>query len=327
MLETIRQYAREKLLETGGCEILRDRHLDYFVKLTKQAEPELFRSNQVFWLNKLDDELDNLRLALDWALATDVDAGLQLMIPPQLYWDARGDFREVEGWLSQFLELYDKADSLRARGRLMYGQAVALGGDFEKAREIGEQSLELSRAISDQHTEALSLWCSGMLIAIQGDNARGIPILEQSLALYRSLGDKFGQATVMAWMSLNNHDLEDSKAHLFESLQLFRELGHLSGIAVCLNELAHRTIWGGDFSLPIPWLEEARALHRQLGNTLREADSVSYYGLLAYWQGDYKQARASFEESEKLFEKVGLSFECILVTREYCLCCFATGWL
>ena len=83
----------------------------------------------------------------------------------------------------------------------MYGQAVALGGDFEKAREIGEQSLELSRAISDKQTEALSLWSSGMLIAIQGDNARGIPMLEQSLALYRSLEDKFGQATAMAWMS------------------------------------------------------------------------------------------------------------------------------
>jgi predicted ATPase/class 3 adenylate cyclase len=305
MLETIRQYAREKLLEAGGSEIIRDRHLAYFVNLTKRAEPELFRPNQVYWLNKLDDELDNLRLALDWALAEDVDAGLQLMVTPQLYWDARSDFREVESWLAQFLKHYNNADSLRARGLLMYGQAVALGGDFEAGLKLGEQSLELSRAISDQHTEAFSLWCSGMLIAIQGDNARGIPILEQSLALYRSLGDKFGQATVMAWMSLNNNDLKDSKAHLFESLQLFRELGHLSGIAVCLSELAHRTVWEGDFSSPIPWLEEARELHRQLGNTLREADVISYYGLLAYWQADFKRARAYYEESEKLYEKVG----------------------
>jgi predicted ATPase/class 3 adenylate cyclase len=305
MLETIRQYAREKLLEAGESEILRDRHLTYYVKLTKQAEPELFRSNQVFWLNKLDDEVDNLRLALDWSLARNVEAGLQLMVTPQLFWDARSDFREVESWLAQFLEHYNKADSLRARGLLMYGQAVALGGDFEKAREIGEQSLELSRAISDKQTEALGLWSSGMLIAIQGDNARGIPILEQSLALYRSLEDKFGQATVMAWMSLNSNDLDHSKAHLFESLQLFRELGHLSGIAVCLSELAHRTIWGGDFSSPVPWLEEARELHRQLGNTLREGDVIGYYGLLAYWQADFKQARAYYEESEELYQKVG----------------------
>src|SRR6185295_20083587 len=100
---------------------------------------ELFRPNQVFWLNTLDDELDNLRLALDWALAADVDAGLQLLVTSQLYWDARSDFRDVESWLAQFLKHYNNADSLRARGLLMYGQAVALGGDFEAARQLGEQ--------------------------------------------------------------------------------------------------------------------------------------------------------------------------------------------
>src|SRR6266540_2255176 len=73
MLETIRQYAREKLLEAGGSEIVRDHHLAYFVRLAEKGEPELYRSNQVFWLNKLDDEFDNLRMALEWALATDAE--------------------------------------------------------------------------------------------------------------------------------------------------------------------------------------------------------------------------------------------------------------
>ncbi|MEO7840163.1 MAG: tetratricopeptide repeat protein, partial [Anaerolineales bacterium] len=305
MLETIRQYAREKLLEAGGSEVIRDRHLAYFVKLVELAEPELFRSNQVFWLNKLDDELDNLRRALEWSLTADVEAGLQLMVTPQLYWDTRGDFREVESWLAQLLEHYSKADSLRARGLLIYGQAIFLGGDFDESRKIGEQSLELSRTISDKRAEAFSLWSLGVALAIRGDIAQGIPIMEQSLALYQSLGDKLGQATVMAWLSLNHNDLEHSKAYLFDSLRLFRELGHLSGIAICLSELAHRTIWGGDFSSPIPWLEEARELYRQLGNILREGDVLSYYGLLAYWQGDFKQARAYYEESAKLYEKVG----------------------
>ena len=75
MLETIRQYAREKLLEAGGGEIIRDRHLAYFVKLAVQAEPELHYSNQVFWLNKLDEEIDNFRMAIEWALVNDVESG------------------------------------------------------------------------------------------------------------------------------------------------------------------------------------------------------------------------------------------------------------
>jgi predicted ATPase/class 3 adenylate cyclase len=305
MLETIRQYAREKLLEAGGGEILRDRHLAYFVKLTKQAEPELYRSNQVFWLNKLDDELDNLRMALDWALARDVESGLRLMANLRLFWDARGDVGETENWLAQLLEHYSKADSLRVYGLLIYGQAMAFGGDFEGAHKIAEQGMELSRSISDKQAEAFSLWGAGVTITLQGDVRRGFPIMEQSLALYQALGDKLGQANVMAWMSLNNNNLEHSKAYLLESLRLFRELGHLSGIAICLNELAHRTIWGGDFSSPVPWLEEARKLYRQLGDVLREGDVLSYYGLLAYWQNDFTQARAYYEEAAKLHEKVG----------------------
>ena len=77
MLETIRQYAREKLLEVRGSEIVRQRHLAYFVKLAERAEPELPRSNQVFWLNKLDDEIDNFRMAIEWALVNDVESGLR----------------------------------------------------------------------------------------------------------------------------------------------------------------------------------------------------------------------------------------------------------
>jgi tetratricopeptide (TPR) repeat protein len=170
---------------------------------------------------------------------------------------------------------------------------------------MGDQSLELSRAISDKQAEAFSLWGLGVVTAIKGDIVRGIPLLEQSAALYQSLGDKLGQATAITWMSLNNSDLERAKAFLFESLGLFRELGHLAGIAVCLSELAHRTIWGGDFSSPIPWLEEARGLYQQLGNTQREGDVLSYYGLLNYWQGDLKQANDYYEESIRLYEKVG----------------------
>ena len=305
MLETIRQYAREKLLESGDGEIARDRHLAYFLKLAKRAESELYRSNQVRWLNRLEEELDNLRMALEWALAMDLGSGLGLMVSLRLFWEARGDFRETQSWLAQLLERYSTADSLRVYGLLIYGQAVGMGGDFERAGKIAEQSLELSHAISDKQAEAFSLWGLGVCLALQGDVGRGIPIMEQSLALFQSLGDKLGEATVMAWMCLNDNDLERAKAYLFDSLRLFRELGHIAGIAICLNELADRTIWGGDFSSPVPWLEEAHGLYRQLGDTLREGDVLSYYGLLAYWQDDFKQARAYYEESEKLYEKVG----------------------
>jgi predicted ATPase/class 3 adenylate cyclase len=307
MLETIRQYAREKLLEAGGSEVIRDKHLAYFVKLAEQAESELYRSDELFWMNKLEDELGNFRVAVEWALAKDVKSGLQLIIAGRFFWEVRGDIQEVANWLAQLLEQYHESDSLHARALVNYGNLIGIKGDLTQAKIIGNQSLELSRAISDKHAEAFSLWGLGIITSMQGDVERGIPIVEQSLALYRSLGDKLGQANATRFLSDNNNDLELSKSFLFESLRLYRELGTRSGIASCLNLLALKAIWGGDFSSSVPWLEEAMAIHRQLGNKRGEAWVLENYGTLFYWQGDYENAEIYFEESITLHEKTGVS--------------------
>jgi len=302
MLETIRQYTREKLLEAGGSEIIRQRHLVYFVKLTEQAEPELVRSNQVFWLNKLDDELDNLRMALEWALATDVEAGLQITVFSWQFWQSHDYIQEMGDWLWQFLERHDTKDSLHVRAMAMYCACIT---DLTHSRSIAEQSLQLARGLSDKQAEAFSLMVLGVVISLQGNLKEGIPLVEQSRNLYQALGDKLGQATAMAWLVLNNNDLEQTNIIVLEGLKLFRELGHLAGIAVCLSQLAHRRIWGRDFSSPVHLLEEASAIYRQLGNQSGEADTLNIHGSLAYWQSDYQQARVDYEEAIMLFEKVG----------------------
>jgi predicted ATPase/class 3 adenylate cyclase len=310
MLETIRQYAREKLLETGGTEVIRGKHLAYFVKLVEQAEPELYRFDELFWMNKLEDELDNFRMAVEWALAKDVKSGLQLIIAGRFFWEVRGDIQEVANWLAQLLEQYNESDSLYARALVNYGNLMGIKGDLTQAKIIATQSLELSRAISDKHAEAFSLWGLGIVFTMQSDVERGISMVEQSLALYQWLGDKLGQANATRFLSLNNHkDLERSKSFLLESLRLYRELGTRSGIAFCLNLLALIAIWEGDFSLSVPWLEEALAIHRQLGNKRAEAETLVNYGSLSYWKGDYERANMYFEESIKLREKISGSPE------------------
>jgi predicted ATPase/DNA-binding XRE family transcriptional regulator len=303
--ETIRQYAREKLLEAGGNEVVRNKHLVYFVKLAEQAERALYRSSQVFWLNKLEDELDNIRLALEWALTTDAKSGLRLMVSQQFFWDMRGDTEQVGGWLAQLLEQYNYPDSLRVQALVLYGGVLISRGDLTEAQKIINQSLELSRAISDQAGEALSLWSLGTAISFQGNFKEGLQIVEQSLTLFQSLGDKLGQALAMGWLSQRLNDLKRSKVFVSESLRLYRELGHLFGIAECLRELALRTIWEGDFSSTIPLLEEAHTIYRQLGNKWGEAEVLASYGTLAYWKGDYQQAYVYHKESFELHETLG----------------------
>ncbi len=305
MLETLRQYAREKLFESEGSEDIRDMHLSYFVKLAAQAEPELYRSHQVFWMNKLGDDLDNLRGALEWALTADAESGLRLIVASQSFWGARGELHELGGWLAQLLERYTEFDSLRARALVIYGEAVGQGKDLIEAKKIAEQSLQISRATADKSTEAESLGSLGIITAFLGDQRVGVSMIEQSLAIYRSLGNKLGQANCIAWLTVNNDDLERSKVYLVESLRLYRELGHLSGIARTLADLANTAIWQEDFSAALPWLEEAAMLYETLGNQGGQAWIWGLSGRLAYWQGDYEKARACAEEYAKLNEKVG----------------------
>jgi predicted ATPase/class 3 adenylate cyclase len=308
MLETIRQYAREKLMEAGGSEIVRDRHLSYLVKLAEQAKPELYGSNQVFWLNKWEEELDNLRIAMEWALATHVESGLRLIINLMIFLEARCDTREAGTWVAQLLNQYSEADTLRARVLAFYAEMLALQGDVAKGQEMANQSLALSRSLSDPSAEAYSLLILGATLSWQGDLEQSASVMEQSLRLYESLGDKYGQASATSWLVINQQDRVDSKSLLFQNLKFCRELGDLSGIANTLDSLAQRAIWEGDFSSAAQWLEEARTIYRELGNRAGEADILSVDGLLAYWQGDYQQAATQFETSALCYEKIGFSW-------------------
>jgi predicted ATPase/class 3 adenylate cyclase len=308
MLETIRQYARETLLEAGGGEIVRDHHLAYFVKLVEQAEPELYRSNQAFWLNKLDDELDNLRIALEWALAIDAESGLRIAALPWRWWDMHGYFREMGEWLSQFLERYPATDSLHARALLSYSICLLRQGNFAEALRIIGQSLQMARSLSDVQSEAHSLHFLGATTIFHGRVEEGILLLEQSLDLYLALGHKIGQANVLSTLATNTGNRERAAVLARECLQINRELGNLSGIADSLTVLARLTIWSGDFSSPAPWLEEALSIVRQVSDQTTEEYVLMVSGVLAYWQGDYRQAHAYYKEVLQLSERLGDHF-------------------
>jgi predicted ATPase/class 3 adenylate cyclase len=309
MLETIRQYAREKMLEAGGSEIIRDQHLAYFVKLAEQAEPELYRSNQVFWLNKLDDELDNLRMALEWALASDVEAGLRIAAIPWRFWQARIYFREIGEWLEGLLERYNTIDALHVQALAVYSFCMFRRGNFPETIKLAEQSLQMARALSDRQLEAFSLSFLGVFTILQGSTGAGEPLLEQSLAIYRALGDKIGQANALEWLSNDHNDIERAADFSRESLRVYRELGHLYGMIGSLTALSRLTMWRGDFSSPAPWLEEAILISRQLGDVTSEEEPLITLGNLAYWQGNYQLAIAYYQEVLTLCERVGDHFQ------------------
>jgi tetratricopeptide (TPR) repeat protein len=296
---------REKLLEAGEEETIREKHLAYFVKLVEQAEPELYRSNQIYWLNKLDDELDNLRTALQWALATDVPSGLRIAAVPWRFWIRRDYPQEAEDWLGRLLECYPTSDSLRAHALAVYSNYIFFRGNMEKASQMAEQGLQLARSLSDQQNEALSLLVLGKILAAPGDHSEGAPFFEQSLAIYRALGDKLGRATALGRLAIHHSDPAYSLSLFGESLKLHRDLGNLYDIAFCLAHMARHAIYGGDFSSPSAWLEEAGTLFHELGAQPDEADAINLFGVLAYWKGNTQQALTYLEQAIALDKKVG----------------------
>jgi tetratricopeptide (TPR) repeat protein len=305
MLETIRQYAREKHFETGGSETIRDKHLAYFVKLVERAEPQLYRSNQVFWLNKLEDEIDNLRMAIEWALANNVESGLRIAATPWRFWWERSYLQEVGNWLKQLLEQYKTTDTLQAQALAILSLCLFRQSDFSETIKFAKQSLRMARTLSHKQTEALSLAFLGVFMVAQGNIGEGTPLLEEALAIYRLLGDKAGQADTTERLAINNNDMERAIAYAKESLALTRELGDLSGMVFRLCWLSRLMFWTGDFISPIVFLEEALSIARQLGNQTGLGNVVSTYGDFNYWQGHYSQAILDFENTIQLSEKIG----------------------
>ncbi len=305
MLETIRQYAREKMLGAGGSEIVRDKHLTYFVKLVEQAEPELYQGNQVFWFNKLKDELDNLRMALEWALATNVEAGLRIASIPYRFWDGYGHLKEMGKWLAEFLKHYDKTDRLHVQALITSSMGVFRQGNFPEAIKSINQSVQMARALSDQQLEAFGLSFLGAITQLQGNVEDGTPILEQGLALHRATGNKIGQANALEWITYDHTNMERSIAFARESLSLHRELNNLTGIAATLIVLARLLLWSGDFSSPVSWLEEALSITQQLDDREGELGVLATSGMLSYWQGDHQYAIPYFEKAMAISEEIG----------------------
>ncbi|MGA2488908.1 MAG: LuxR C-terminal-related transcriptional regulator [Anaerolineales bacterium] len=312
LLETLRQYTQEKLLDAGEQTPTRDRHLSYFVFLAEQAAPGLEGPNSITWLVRLDDELDNLRLALECSLVKDVEAGLRLITPIGKFWEERGRMREHYDWITRLLERPEAQAHPLAHARALGMKASDLFylGDLDQARSCAEMSLDLSRKIGDRQGEAYSLY---VLSLFHQGEASARRLLEESLALYRILGDKPGQARVLQDLAFTYHydanTYQDGakrvRALLEEGLVLYREAGDPINVSRHMVVLATKLIHYEDYAAARKLIEEALLVQRQLGLKDAKPATLTLFGQLAFWQGDWQQARAYLEESIALYDEIG----------------------
>ena len=305
LLETIRQYARDKLLETGGGERVRDQHLDFFLKLAENAEPGLRGPSQVALLNMLEKELDNLRAALEWALECNIEKGLRLASALMWLWHLHGHGSEGIEWLDRALTSRAGGEPLprtRAKALRMLGSLRVFQSNSEGALPSLEESLKLYKelGVDGRQGVAYALWGLGTVAAYQGNSAKSRTLTEDGLALFRELGDKFGITeclNTLGDIALTEGDYEQAKILWEESLALKRERGDKDGIAFSLAQLGNIAFLEGDFQRATPLYEEAATLFREVGNKFFASAAFYSLGETAWAQGNYGHAAKKYEEA------------------------------
>ncbi len=315
MLETVRQYAWDKgTIDDGRWTIdnaqrqglypsqvhipsatLRESHMLYFLQLVEEAEPHLMGADQDEWLQRLEEEHDNMRVALTWARENgEKMAGLRMAGALWRFWRVRGYYSEGREQLTNMLSLADE-------GRRTNDKT---------------SSIVLRPASDDGNTVyAKALLGAGSMALEQGDYRAATPLFEKSLALYRDLGDRqaigllLNILGIVAW---NQEDVDHAQAFYEESLAIRRELGDDQGIASSLSNLGN-IAWGqGDYSRASSLYRESFDIQQKLGNKWGMAMSLGNLGLVAHDEGDYSNARRLHKESlairQELGDKIGTAW-------------------
>jgi predicted ATPase/class 3 adenylate cyclase/Flp pilus assembly protein TadD len=304
MLETLQEYAREKLEESGEARQIERRHAEYFLQLAEEAERELKGSDQLEWLQSLEAEHDNMRVALSWALGQEKgELGLRLAGALWRFWWMRGYDSEGRRWLEEALKaggrgsIESRAMALAGVGRLARDQ-----GDLDRAEEASQEGLELLVEEATQRSEAkLHLLLSLGHVALEReDYSRATELFEEGLTLSRKMGSGWGLARFVMSLATVIHeqgDLERARELYEESIDLYRERGDKLGLARCLNNLGLVVYSLGDLGRAAKLTEESVSLLEALGAGADTAVGLCNLGWMALLRSDLGRAGDFFEES------------------------------
>ncbi len=311
MLQTIRQYGRERLQASGEAAEVQTRHRDLYLALAEEAEGGLSGPEQADWLARLDLEHDNLRAALEWSRtdASSSDACLRLAGALPKFWYVRNYEREGIKWLEDALAADREAGpAIRAKALAGAGSLARVLRDYDRATELFDESLELRRGLGDAAGIANSLNNLAIVAQWQNDLDRAATLLDEALAQAREADDRGEIAT-----ALNNLGVvarfrgdHESAVRLFEEgLALYRALGDKRFIASTLNNLGVIAGIRGDYELSARLQTEHLALRRELGGRRGIALALNNLGETVLRKGDFRRARSLLRESLTLYKSVG----------------------
>jgi non-specific serine/threonine protein kinase len=310
LLETVRQYSRNRLLESGEVEAVRDRHVAFYLQLARRAQPELHRSEQVMWLNRLQMEHDNLRTALRWCHArSSGGAALELAGALWWFWLMRGYLDEGREWLARVLS-GAPSEWPAGRARVLLGaSAIALfQGDAVSSQAFLDESLALAKETHEKWTATMSVFLLGNIAAESGDYARAAALAEECRAMTRETGDLWLKAHVpdlLGWIARCKGDYPLARSFFEDALDLFRQTGDKWAMAIHLANLAEVSLHLGDSKESGARGREALRSAFELGDRWGIARALNIVGAVVGSQGQLTQAARLWGAAEGVFQSSG----------------------
>jgi predicted ATPase len=310
MLETIREYALEKLTASGEGVSTKRAHAAYCLVLAEEEATEQSGVERAAWLERCALEHDNLRAGLEWLIETgNADWGLRLGTALFRFWEIRDYQTEGRDQLGRLLKLPGAAAPTKARTRALFAAGILAGeqGDYASADALIGESRDIARRLGDKTGVAVSLNALAVLTRDRGDVPKAHALFEESLLLWREVGDL--KAVARALSNLANTvkllgDYERSRTLYAECLSIFRGLGDRTGVGWSLNYQGDAARDQGDFASARSLYERALAIFSELADRWGIAGTLADLGSLAREQRDFSTAHSLYRESIKIFQEL-----------------------
>ncbi len=311
LLETVRQYAWRKLLESGEVDVMRQRHLTYYLGLADQAEAKLRGPQQQIWLDLLETEHDNFREALEHC-NTDpsrAGAGLRLATALSEFWSLRGHWGEERRWFEAMISLAGKASShvptksLRSAAMIAWQQ-----GDYERATALARKGLTSARSSGDRENVVYCRIILGHIAVHQGDYEQAARLLESSVNLCRKLNDSWQLGWALCNLGFVARDQGDyGRAMDLTSagLALFQKTGDKHYVAWALRNLGLVALRQGDHKQAAVFCRESLTLTKEIGGVWQVEQGLFGLGGAAALKGQHEQAARLFAAAEALRKSLG----------------------
>lgn len=306
MLETIRQYGRERLIASGELEAARARHRDFYLALSERAAPLLRGSEQAEWLECLEREHDNCRAAL--ANPSADEKRLRLAVSMTEFRLLRGHVREGRESLEDALAGAEGDHALRSRALISIGMLSERQGDLAAAQSWFVQSLAMCRKQNDHAGASRALNSLGSSLLLQGKYAEARTHLAEGLAMCRENSDRLGMAVSLDNLGRIAFDLQEytlARELFEEALAIQRSAGNLARVANLLNGIGNVCSDQKDFATSRRLYEEAMEIQSRLGDSSGTAWTLNNLGCSTHEQGDLERADGYHREALRIRGELG----------------------